>query len=183
MKKTVFGLSLLVGALAFAGVDNVVVTFSTQGPDKYADGTTVVANGSRTERMDVIVGGRRVDLPPTGFAGWNAADGVEVLSSDAGGARTDYAAAPEAIYLNTRTAGYRTFAKARGDGVAVCRHEKDGTWEMIPVRGRRFAFAVPGQTAVALDEEGRELGPAKTVRDGEFVSVEPVDGAFSYKIR
>ena len=41
MKKTVFGLSLLVGALAFAGVDNVVVTFSTQGPDKYADGTKV----------------------------------------------------------------------------------------------------------------------------------------------
>ena len=41
MKKTVFGLSLLAGALAFAGVDNVVVTFSTQGPDKYADGTKV----------------------------------------------------------------------------------------------------------------------------------------------
>ena len=148
----------------------------------YADGTTVVANGSRTERMDVIVGGRRVDLPSTGFAGWNAADGVEVLSSDAGGARTDYAAAPEAIYLNTRTAGYRTFAKARGDGVAVCRREKGGAWELIPVRGRRFAFAVPGQAAVAFDEEGRELGPAKAVRDGEFVSVEPVEGAFSYRI-
>lgn len=41
MKKTVFGLTLLAGALAFAGVDNVVVTFSTQGPDKYADGEQV----------------------------------------------------------------------------------------------------------------------------------------------
>ena len=41
MKKAVFALSLLVGALAFAGVDNVVVAFSTKGPDLYADKTQV----------------------------------------------------------------------------------------------------------------------------------------------
>lgn len=34
--------SLLIGATAFAGMDNVVLAFSTQGPDKYADGTAVV---------------------------------------------------------------------------------------------------------------------------------------------
>lgn len=42
MKKTIFGLGVLACACAFASVDNVVVTFSTQGPDKYADGTTVL---------------------------------------------------------------------------------------------------------------------------------------------
>ena len=41
MKKTVFGLTALAGALAFGGVDNKVITFSTPGPDKYADGSTV----------------------------------------------------------------------------------------------------------------------------------------------
>lgn len=42
MKKTVFGLMLLAGACAFAGVDNHVIMFSTQGPDTYADGTVVL---------------------------------------------------------------------------------------------------------------------------------------------
>lgn len=42
MKKMIFGLALLAGACAFAGIDNVVVTFSTKGPDKYADGEKVV---------------------------------------------------------------------------------------------------------------------------------------------
>ena len=37
---TAFG--LLIGAAAFAGMDNVVIAFSTQGPDKYADGAQVV---------------------------------------------------------------------------------------------------------------------------------------------
>lgn len=41
MKKMIFGLALLAGACAFAGIDNVVVTFSTKGPDKYADGNVV----------------------------------------------------------------------------------------------------------------------------------------------
>lgn len=35
---------LLIGAAAFAGMDNVVIAFSTQGPDTYADGTTVLDN-------------------------------------------------------------------------------------------------------------------------------------------
>lgn len=42
MKKTVFCLALLVGVCAFASIDNVVVTFSTKGPDTYADGNVVV---------------------------------------------------------------------------------------------------------------------------------------------
>ena len=36
--------SLLIGAAAFAGMDNVVIAFSTQGPDKYADGAQVLDN-------------------------------------------------------------------------------------------------------------------------------------------
>ena len=43
MKKTlVAGFAGLLAAVAFAGKDNVVVNFHTTGPDKYADGTTVV---------------------------------------------------------------------------------------------------------------------------------------------
>lgn len=42
MKKMIFGLALLAGACAFASVDNVVITFSTKGPDTYKDGEKVV---------------------------------------------------------------------------------------------------------------------------------------------
>jgi len=42
MKNLLTGICLWAGTLAFAGVDNVVLTFSTKGPDRYADGTTVL---------------------------------------------------------------------------------------------------------------------------------------------
>ena len=43
MKKTMMMGLVLAGALgAFAGVDNVAITFSTPGPDAYRDGRTVL---------------------------------------------------------------------------------------------------------------------------------------------
>ena len=42
MKKAIFLFTGLLATAAFAGMNNVVVTFSTQGPDKYADGSTVL---------------------------------------------------------------------------------------------------------------------------------------------
>jgi len=43
MKKTIaFLFTGLLAAASFAGMNNVVVTFSSQGPDKYADGTPVI---------------------------------------------------------------------------------------------------------------------------------------------
>ena len=46
MKKTIAALFAMVSAAVFAtaGVDSLVVTFSTPGPDKYADGTAVLDN-------------------------------------------------------------------------------------------------------------------------------------------
>ena len=41
MKKTIAVLFALVSAAAFAGMNDLLVSFSTPGPDKYADGTEV----------------------------------------------------------------------------------------------------------------------------------------------
>lgn len=157
----------------------------------YSDGTVIVANGSLTDKMDVTVEGRRVTLPPTGYAGWTKDGQIDMVSSDAGGARTDYCAASDVIYLNTRRSGFRTFAKACGDGIAVCRLDQDGSWELIPITGGRFGFDIPGLdkidkarlTATALSEDGREVGTAEILRDGKFISVRPVQSAFSYRIK
>jgi len=42
MKTIAFLVTGLLAAASFAGINNLVVTFSSQGPDKYADGTTVL---------------------------------------------------------------------------------------------------------------------------------------------
>lgn len=42
MKKTLAVFAALVAAAAFAGTDDLLITFSTPGPDKYADGSVVL---------------------------------------------------------------------------------------------------------------------------------------------
>lgn len=44
MKKTIAVLFALLSAAVFAGANDLLVLFYTQGPDKYADGTTVLDN-------------------------------------------------------------------------------------------------------------------------------------------
>ncbi len=44
MKKTIAALFAVASAAAFAGMNNLFITFSTPGPDKYADGATVLDN-------------------------------------------------------------------------------------------------------------------------------------------
>ncbi len=42
MKKTIAALAALVSAAVFAGQNDLLITFSTPGPDKYADGSVVL---------------------------------------------------------------------------------------------------------------------------------------------
>ena len=163
------------GAVLHGGTVNQVAV-------RYSDGTRVVANGDRSRRLKSSVFGRDFDLPPCGYAAWSADGVLEMSSSDAGGARTDYCAWADGVYFDTRASEEaRVYPKARGRGIAVCRREGPG-WEVIPVKGE-CAFRVDGARAVALDRGRRELGPASLVRDsGGYVAVAPVKGAFSYLV-
>lgn len=71
-KKATVALLLLLGGFSFAGITDYVATFSTPGPDRYADGT-VVADG---ECYALV-------WSPKGstFAGFSA-DGTTVSSAD-----------------------------------------------------------------------------------------------------
>lgn len=42
MKKTIAALAAVLSAAVFAGANDLLISFSTPGPDKYADGTTVL---------------------------------------------------------------------------------------------------------------------------------------------
>jgi len=149
---------------------------------RYSDGTCVVSNGHKTKRIRAVFAGRDLDIPPCGYAVWNASCGLDVEASDRHGGRTDYSASDEAIYLDTRMSESDvSFPKARGRGLSVCRREGKG-WEIIPVRGN-VSFRIPGETVVAYDEAGERLGAAMYVRSPDgFISVRPYDGAFSFRV-
>ena len=153
----------------------------------YKDGTTVVANGSKTEGMTAKLGDRVVELPPNGYAAWTA-DGkvlVESFLSDAQ-RRFDYCESPEYVWFDARGTWVER-KLACGNGAGVCRFlETPGEYEVIPYDdgelGFRVAQARDSVTAVALDHDNNELGAASVRRSRGFVFIDRVDGAFSYKL-
>ncbi|MBN2448837.1 MAG: hypothetical protein JXR77_00525, partial [Lentisphaeria bacterium] len=147
---------------------------------RYSDGTVVVANGHETDVLRTQVDGRALELPPAGYAGWTADGAIEVYSGLVQGRRCDYARTPEYTFLDGRGAETR-FPAAAGSGLSVCRGT-DGGWEVIPYEGSDCGFAVDAASAVALDYDGRELGPAELRRSRGLTFVLPVPGAFRYRL-
>ncbi len=148
---------------------------------RYTDGTVTVVNGHPTERLNVQVDGRELDLPPNGYAGWTRDGAVEVFSGDRDSARCDFVVSPAYFYVDGR-GRFARFPKAAGAGVGICRPLSDRTWEVILYDGRECGFAVDAAAAVALDEAGKELGPAELRRARGLTYVMPVQGAFSYRL-
>lgn len=151
---------------------------------RYANGCITVVNGNPKERMVVEAYGRKLNLPPNGYAGWTADGAFEVLSSDkrgagAAGHRCDYAATPAYVYVDGR-GNFMRFPKAASNGIGICRTLPDGKYEIIPYKDADCGFAVKAASAAALDKEGKELGPAELRAARGLTYVVPVKGAFSY---
>ncbi|MCK5806319.1 MAG: hypothetical protein KAI66_26040, partial [Lentisphaeria bacterium] len=70
------GRSLLDTSTAVASGAHVRSQIATE----YSDSTRTVVNGSRTEPMSVTFGGRTIELPPNGYAGWTEDGLVDVFS-------------------------------------------------------------------------------------------------------
>ena len=147
----------------------------------YADGTHVVANGNMDDDMDITHLGRRFHLVPNAFECWTDDGRNTVFCNVQDGARADYADSDDYIYIDGRDK-FHAFPKADGSGAAVCRVEKGNTWEIIPLNGADCGFAVDGGDAHAFDYDNKDLGPAKLRRCRGLLYVEPVRGAFSYRI-
>jgi len=147
----------------------------------YADGVNVIVNGSTTEDLHVQWMGRDIALPPNGYQGWTDDGEIEVFSGVQDGHRVDYARTPEYIYLDGR-GEFTRFTNEAASGATVCRFQKDGGYEIIPVGNRECGFAINAKNAVALDKAGGVLGPADLRRARKLTYVVPVDGAFSYRL-
>jgi hypothetical protein len=147
---------------------------------RYSDGTITAVNGNATERMVVDAYGRALDLPPNGYCGWTADRSVDVISSDPGHHRCDYAVTPAYIYVDGRGKFVR-FPKAAGNGIGICRTLPAG-WEVLLYQGADCGFDVQATSAEALDHNGNVIGPASLRVSRGLTYVIPVDGAFSYRL-
>jgi hypothetical protein len=148
---------------------------------RYANGCVTAANGHTRERMKVDAFGRKVDLPPDGFAGWTDDGVIEVFSGDRNGYRTSYADTPAYLFVDGR-GRFARHPKAASAGIGICRKQAGGRHEIIPVHGAECGFAVRAGGATALDREGKEIGPAGIRVSRGLVYVMPVKGAFSYAL-
>lgn len=148
---------------------------------RYTNGCVTVVNGSPIDRMVVEAYGRKIDLPPNGYVGWTEDGAIEVRSSDVAGHRADYSASPDYLYVDGR-GRFTRFAKAASNGVGICRILPDGKYEVIPYKDADCGFAVQAASAMALDKDGKEIGPAGLRVSRKLTYVIPVPGSFSYML-
>ncbi|MDO5566840.1 MAG: hypothetical protein Q4G59_09305, partial [Planctomycetia bacterium] len=163
---------------------------------RYADGTFVAVNGNNmnkpmklTMKLPVLSKDKKkielcecpLEIPANGYVAHSADYKVVVQALCQQGARYDYCDSPEYIFLNGRGT-YQELPKAAGAGMAICRIEGNGKYEVIPRDNVEMGFAIDVDKATALAYDETSLGPAKLRRVGPYVFVEPVAGAFSYKL-
>ena len=148
---------------------------------RYANGCLTAANGSLSERLRASVEGTPLDLPPNGYWGRSADGAVRVFSGDVGGHRADLSVSPDATYVDGRGAFVR-FPEGASDGVGICRTLTNDLAEVLLNKTSDAGFPFTFADAVALDKTNAVIGPA-TVRTARGLSyVQPVKGAFSYRV-
>jgi len=148
---------------------------------RYSNGLTVTVNGHESDTWKTA----KAELPPNGWFVEDTRDGkLTAFSAIVDGHRADYVDSPAYVYADGR-GRFTRFDKAACDAqlIAHKRARPDGSVELIPVGNcSTFAVSLDGRTAtaVALDKEAEQIGPAQTRLSRGLVYVTPVDNAFSY---
>ena len=69
------------------------------------------------------------------------------------------------------------------NGLGICRILANGQYEILLHNQAECGFGITAKTAVALDQERHELGPAPLRTARGLTYVLPVNGAFSYLLK
>ncbi len=149
---------------------------------RYSDGTVTAANGHPSERLRAEVDGVALDLPPNGYWGRSSNGAVRVFSGALSGRRADLSVSPTYTYVDGR-GSFARFPEGASAGVAICLNITNGLAEILLHKTAEAGFPFAIAEAVALSQNNQELGPAE-VRVARGLSyVQPVAGAFSYRVR
>ena len=150
---------------------------------RYSDGTQTAANGSQDRPMAFPWKGGWLILPPNGYFA-QAGDGSACVVSGAawdGGKRLDLSVAPEYVYLNAH--GVRAVTPFGGtDGRMYRLLSADGTDEVFLRKGTLCILPYAAESVTALDEAGKEMGPAPFTVESGMTHLKPMKGAFSYRV-
>lgn len=148
---------------------------------RYSNGLVVTVNGHATETWKTA----EAVLPPNGWHVKDTRNGkLTAWSAMIDGHRADYVDSPAYRYADGR-GRFTRFDGAACDGQLIAHKRENGAMELIPVGScREFGISLDGQTAtaVAIDADGKPLGPAQTRLSRGIVFVTPVPNAFSYAI-
>ena len=151
----------------------------SQVQTRYSNGLTVTVNGHPSETWETA----GHVLPRNGWCVQGTPNvPLTAFSALVDGHRVDYVDSPDYLYADGR-GRFARFEKVAADGQVIAHKRKDGTFEVIPVAGcADFGISLDGRTAtaVALDADGKEMGPAETRFSRGLVYVMPVANAFSY---
>jgi hypothetical protein len=150
---------------------------------RYKDGTQTAANGSPKFPMSFAWKGKRLVLPPNGFFAC-AGDGSACVVSGAewkGGKRLDLSVSPEYVYLNAHGALADTpFGGTNGRMYRLL--GEDGKEEVFLREGTEFTLPYAAVSVTALDEAGKETGPAEFKVEGGRTRLVSTKGVFSYRV-
>lgn len=162
----------------------------------YKDGTYTAVNANTADYTSIeldqeielenkygnLVKTKKIELPPNGYFCRSGDGKVLVLSLEGNGSKFDYSVGPEGVYLNARGKFHRC-SLAAGSSDGVCRFLKDGKYEVIVTNNKEIGFKVDADTAVALSyKDQKDLGPAVIRKSRGYVYIQPVQGAFSYRL-
>lgn len=146
---------------------------------EYDNGLEIWVNGSKEENWKTP----NADLPPSGYYAKLPNGELEVFSANKNGQRGDYVTSPAYDFIDGRGRWLETPVGATDKQLIILKKE-DGSREVIPYEAGKFAIAMDKEpkSIVALDEDYNEIGEAKgDLRDGMYY-IQPVSGAFSYRI-
>lgn len=162
----------------------------------YRGGCVTLVNGHPSQPWVRREGTLSLELPPASYAilqapageAGGAAPKVLAFSGVIDGHRADFAQSVQYTYCDGRGmfTGFEGLDRvAASDGALIVLHHKPGEDELIPLAGcGEFGVAVPAgeATAVALDAERKEIGPAEVRRSRGLAYVQLVKGAMSYRL-
>jgi len=150
---------------------------------KYSNGLVVFVNGHSKETWNVGYN-NSIHVPPSGWYVEDPQGKLIAYSVTVDGHRSDYVDSPAYVYADGR-GHFAQFMTARCDGKLIIHKRSGGSLEVIPVGHCTLMGVYLGGkqgTAVALDADGKTIGPAETRFSRWCVHIMPVKNAFSYVV-
>ncbi len=152
----------------------------------YADGTTVAANGSRTENFKVEVAGVVRVLPPNGWCAVSGDGAADSFSGEWNGTPIEYARGDGYFFVNGRGKKKNAFGGGSPygatDGMLVRLARGEGVEEVVVAQATGVRLPYVAKRVTGLDEAGKATGPVAFETNNGVTTFRTRPGDVSYEV-